>query len=86
MGPSCYYMYQLWRPVYYFIICTNISVDIFIETVCSVEFNYKEGFLFSAPVVGALRGGVVPCIRSMLSKLTLAGKQGVILSAVLHSQ
>eukprot|EP00731_Ephydatia_muelleri_P028076 Em0019g949a len=47
-----------------------------------MSFASKNWLMFIAPVVGALRGGVIPCVRSMLSKLTPAKEQGVLFSGI----
>lgn len=47
-----------------------------------MSFATKNWLMFLAPVIGAMRGGVVPCVRSMLSKLSPQHEQGVLFSGV----
>jgi len=39
---------------------------------------FTDPSTYAVPVIGALRGCVVPCLRSMLSKVVPSDKQGMI--------
>ena len=52
-------------------------VNIAYTFLCITSMHIEYLYFFIVPVIGAMRGCVVPVIRSMLSKLTPPTQQGL---------